>query len=220
MPASSVPAVPPHAMPARMSGHIASLRLPDDFRLHVQFSTYFHASTLARLRRDLLANRDGIAVVEVATPIVAPLIKVALDRRSLYLRGFHAPGASAWWAFKEGDYPLPTLPGMPSRSMGLTGNYRELGLPDAINMRPERLLGLLAAFDGRPDPEFCRAIVLLLFMVPEALRFDSVLMECARYFAAGTQFSFTLHPARFADTVRGWEQSRPGDRNVLVPHLP
>ena len=53
-----------------MSGNIAVLYLPDDWRqLHVQLSRYFYASTLAKLRRDILANRSGLAVFEGVSEI-------------------------------------------------------------------------------------------------------------------------------------------------------
>lgn len=39
------------------------MKLPDDHRLHVHLSTYFCASTPAKLRADVLGNRQGWAVV-------------------------------------------------------------------------------------------------------------------------------------------------------------
>ncbi len=202
-----------------MSGAIALLRLPDDQRLHVQLSTYFYASTLAKLRSDIAGDRAGIAVIEVAAPINAPLIQVAMDRRSTYVLGFRAPPSGGWWAFKEKDKPLPALPGAPVRDMGLTGSYTQLGLLPSINMRPEELLNQLASYGGAPDPRFCQAIVLLLFLMAEALRFDSVMMECVRYFSAGTSTACTIHPEAFRDVVRNWKVANPADRNVLLGYL-
>ncbi len=201
-----------------MSGVIALMNLPDDQRLHVQLSMYFYASTLAKLRNDVLANRAGWAVFEIAAPINAPVVQIAMDRRSTYVHGFRRAGATEWWAFQEPGRPLPALPGG-ARPMGLTGSYTELGLPAAINLRPERLLSLLAYYPGRPDPEFCQGIVLLLFLVAEALRFDSVLMECVRYFGLGTSSAYTIHPAEFRAVVNNWAAAAPGSRDVLVPYL-
>jgi hypothetical protein len=230
------------------SGILALLNLPNDRRLHIQLSTYFYASTLAKLRDDVLGHRSGIVTFEVTAPISAPLIHVAMDRRSTYVLGFRPDHANFWWAFQESGKPLPVLPGGTSRSMGLTGSYTELGLPYGgsgirdsfahpdpanianddlsnagqakwINMRPERLLDLLAGFDGRPDPEFCRAVLLLLFFVAESLRFDNVLRECSRYFTSIPRYHNSIRPGLFADTVRNWAKSMPGDRNVLVPYL-
>jgi hypothetical protein len=206
-------------MSGQVRGNIAVLMLPDDGRLHVQLSRYFYASTLARLRREVEGNRSGIIVFEVAAPINAPVIHVAMDRRSGYVLGFRTTQARHWWAFKEENKPLPTLPGLPSQSVGLNGNYSQLGLPPAINMRPEKLLAGLAGLTGGPDPEFCRGIVLLLFLVAEAMRFESLLFECQRYFAAGTPDGYTIHPAVHAATVKNWEDSLPGDPNVLLRHL-
>ncbi len=199
-----------------MSGHLALMALPDDQRLHVQLSPYFYASTLAKLRRDIHSNRAGFAIVEVAAPINAPMIQVAMDRRSTYVLGFRAAGGRSWWAFNEPEKPLPALPGAQVRPMGLSGSYTELGLPPSINMRPENLLDKIASYAGTPNPTFCQAIVLLLFLVAEALRFDSLLMECVRYFSIG---SYTIHPAQFASTVRNWKKSLPADDNVLLHYL-
>ena len=202
-----------------MSGAIAVLCLPDDQRLHVQLSPYFYASTLAKLRRDILADRSGWAVVELATPVTSPVIEVALDRRTAYVLGFRLAGRAQWWAFQDRDKPLPRLPGGPCRWSGLSGSYAELGLPASINMRPDKLLNLLAAYDGRPDPQFCRAVVLLLFLVAEALRFDSVLMECVAYFSQGAGTANTLHPGALGSVVKNWAKAPAGDRNLLVAHL-
>jgi hypothetical protein len=227
------------------SGNLALLNLPGDRRLHVQLSVYFYASTLAKLRQDILNNRSGIATFEVAAPINAPLIHVAMDRRSTYVLGFRPDRAKFWWTFHEGGKALPVLPGGPSRSMGLTGSYTELGLPVSggpipdstnpsdidddlrnssqskkINIRPERLLDLLASFQGAPDPEFCSAILLLIFFVAEALRFDNVLRECTRYFTSIPSYANTIRPGFLASTVQNWAKTPKGNRNVLVPYLP
>jgi hypothetical protein len=229
----------------QVSGNLAVLNLPGDQRLHVQLSTYFYASTLARLRRDILANRSGIVTFELTAPINAPLIHVAMDRRSTWVLGFRPDRANFWWVFDEKKgRPLPVLPGGPSRSMGLKGSYTELGLPASagpipdstdpsninddlsnasgstrINMRPERLLDLLAGFQGGPDPEFSRAILLLLFLVAEALRFDNVLRECVRYFMSFPPHGYSIRPGFLEPTIHAWATSAPGHPNVLVPWL-
>ncbi len=203
-------------MSGQVSGNIAVLMLPDDARLHIQLSRYFYASTIAKLRRHVAGNRSGIAVIEVAAPINAPVIHVAMDRQTTYILGFRTTQAPHWWAFKEKDKPLPTLPGLPSRSMGLTGSYTELGLPSSINMPAEELLSRLAGFSGAPDPNFCRGMVLLLFLVAEAMRFESLLFEGQRYFGYGTSDFATIHPAAHKDTVQDWKKSLPSDPNVLL----
>jgi hypothetical protein len=227
-----------------MSGNIALLRLPDDQRLHVQLSTYFYVKTLARLRDDILANRSGIVTFEVAAPINAPLIHVAMDRRSTYVLGFRPQHATFWWVFQEGGNQAPVLPGGASRPMGLTGSYTELGLPPSpgpipdstdpnnidddlwntsqsrmVNMRPERLLSTLAAYRGSPDQAFSQAILLLIFLVAEALRFDNVLRECTRYFTSVSRYAFSIRPGFFASTVQNWKKTPPGHPNLLVPYI-
>ena len=228
-----------------MSGNIALLNLPDDQRLHVQLSTYFYVQTLARLRRDILSKRSGIVTFEVAAPINAPLIHVAMDRRSTYVLGFRPQRTTSWWVFQEEGKPVPVLPGGPSRSMGLTGSYTELGLPLSagpipdstdpdninddlwnmsqsrmINMRPERLLATLDAYQGSPDQTFSQAILLLIFLVAEALRFDNVLRECTRYFTSIPRYANSIRPGFFASTVQNWKKTPPGHPNLLVPYLP
>jgi hypothetical protein len=87
-------------------------------------------------------------------------------------------------------------------------------------MTPVQLLSGLAGFAGTVDTEVARRLVLLLFLVPEAPRFDSILLEGARYLSAGTQFANTLYPARHRPTVTNWAKAPPADANVLLPHLP
>lgn len=203
-------------MSGQVSGNIAVLMLPDDFRLHIQLSRYFYASTLAKLRRHVGGNRSGIVDFEIAAPINAPVIHVAMDRQTTYILGFRSVDARHWWAFKEENKPLPALPGLPSRSMGLTGSYTELGFPTSINLPPEQLLSRLAGFSGTPDGDFCRAILLLLFLVAEAMRFESLLFEGQRYFGMGTSDFATIHPAAHKETVQDWKKSLPADPNVLL----
>lgn len=61
--------------------------------------------------------------------------------------------------------------------------------------------------------------MLLLFLVAEALRFDSVLMECVAYFSQGVGTANTLHPLALAYAVRNWAKAPAGDRNVLMAYL-
>ena len=156
-------------------GQLALNRLPDDGRLHVQAYGFFYASTLARLREDLRGNRSGLVVVEVGSPIHAPTLQLVLDRRSLYLRAFRAAGQATWWGFLAEGCPA-SLPGGPVRAIRGSSNYSELGLPDGIDLTAVRLLTRLASFAGTIGPDMAQALVLLLFLVPEALRFDNVLL--------------------------------------------
>jgi hypothetical protein len=83
----------------------ALMALPADGRLHVQLSRYFYALTLKRVRSDLEGNRSGLALVEVATPLDAPVVEIALDRRSLSLFALRRRGAREWWGFVRDGCP-------------------------------------------------------------------------------------------------------------------
>lgn len=198
-------------------GQTALNALPDDSRLHVQLSHYFYDRTLRQLRNDMISNRSGLAVVEVATPINAPPLQIGPDRRSVYVWAFRQLGQKEWWAFLDDGCPA-TLPGGATRRINGRNTYTWLGLPPSINMHPIRLLARLAAFDGNIDPETARALVLLLFLVAEALRFDDVLMECCRYLSAGTTTACTLLPGKFRNTVTNWASAGQSG-NVLLPYL-
>lgn len=87
-------------------------------------------------------------------------------------------------------------------------------------MTPSDLLSGLAGFRGTVDTEIAQCLVLLLFLVPEALRFDSLLLEGARYLSTGTRFANTIYPARHRGTVTNWAKAITSDPNVLLPHLP
>lgn len=200
-------------------GELALMGLPDDGRLHVQLSRYFYSSTVRRVRDDLEGNRSGLAVVEAAAPINAPVLEIVLDRRSVYLIAFRRQGAREWWGFADDGCPA-TLPGGPMRPIRGRNTYSWLGLPDSINLTPVQLLSQLASFSGTVDRDAARCLVLLFFLVPEAIRFDSVFLECARYLSAGTQFANTLHPGQHRQTVTNWAAASAADRNVLLRYLP
>ncbi len=77
-------------------------------------------------------------------------------------------------------------------------------------------MNLLAAHNGRPDPQSCHAIGLLLFLAAEALRFDSVLMECVAYFSQDAGAANTLHPSAPGSVVKKGSEGSAGRRNLMV----
>jgi len=198
-------------------GETALAKLPSDRRLHVQLSPYFYDWSLKRLRSDLEGNRKGLAIVEVAAPINAPTLQVVLDRRTLYVLAFRAAADPMWWGFLEDGCPK-SLPGGSVGRINGRSHYSWLGLPERISMLPVHLLTHLAGAKGRVSSETAQCIVLLLFLIPEALRFDSVMLEGARYLSGIP--ANVMHPARFRETVHGWEKSPIDNRDVLLRHLP
>jgi hypothetical protein len=200
-----------------MSGNIALLHQPDDFRSWVQLSRYLYPFTMRELRYRLGLARQGVEVVEVWAPIDAPRIAIALDRRSLYLFGLRALPDGPWYVFR--DYRRPAdPPGAPVVEIDEELNYSRLlgAAPSAIAMPPVRLLGLAAGFGReRANPQQLQSLAALMFLVPEALRFDSVMLAAMRYFDQGF-----LPVGELLDTVQNWAGASAGDdANVLMPHL-
>lgn len=217
--------------------------------------TYHHSITQAR--RVLAANRTrgGYERIFLSAPITAPLIEVAVDRKSLYVLGFRevaehrGAGKGPWWEF-EPDGTLPRLEA-PSRIIRSgPASYSNLGLEAGteVVLEPWHLLNNLAAFDGvMGDAARKRQLLLLIFLVAEALRFDSVKAACHRY-AANNEAWFELsdfyranptHPLRpyrlteghlsghrfaftdaLVETVKNWRtRTEAGSYDVALPWI-
>jgi hypothetical protein len=201
-----------------MSGNIALLNQPGDFRSWVQLSRYLYPFTIKELRYRISLERQGIEVVEVWAPIDAPQVAVAIDRRSLYLFGLRALPGGPWYVFR--DYARPgNPPGAPVIEIDEELNYSRLlgAAPSAISMPPVQLLTLAAGFgQSRATPQQLQAMAALMFLVPEALRFDSIVLAAMRYFS-----SSYLPVAELLGTVKNWAGATAADdSNVLLPHLP
>jgi len=204
----------------QVDGSLALLRAPDGFAPYVQLSFYLYPWCIKELRRRLSweRNRTGVHVVRLGVPIEAPPIDLALDGRSLYLYGVRAVPGGPWWCFRDLRPRPPDPPGAPARwEIPSDGSYTDLGLPTTIDHAPLDILRGMAGFDGRLNPARARDLVALMFLVPEALRFESLLDEGMRYL-----HSFRLHPAAHKATVTNWRVRTEGaDRqDVALPWLP
>lgn len=188
----------------------------------IQLGPYYNHNIT--ITRRIVAGRRGRGAVTiyVTAPISAPVLEVAIDGRSLYVLGFRRQGDDPrWWEF-EPDGTLPTL--SPSRSIvGGPASYQNLDLTAGaeVVMQPWRLLTELWRFDGKiGDAAKKRKLLLLIFLVAEALRFDSVKGACYKYVTnptgyfnapdhyyrnpadlSGHRFVFT---ERLVDTVQNW----------------
>lgn len=201
-----------------VSGNIALLHQPGDFRAWIQLSRYLYPFTIKEMRYRFGLRREGVEVVEVWAPIEAPRIAIAIDRRSLYLFGVRGLPDGKWYCFA--DYRRPAdPPGAPVVEVHEELNYsRLLGpAPGAIALPPVKLLTLAHGFGReRASPQRLQALAALMFLVPEALRFDSVTLAVMRYFQSGHLDVAGLLPA-----VQNWAAATAAhDRNVLLPHLP
>jgi hypothetical protein len=204
----------------------------------IQLGPYYNRN-ISDARRYLAAHRGrGAVSVFMQAPITSSLLEFAIDGHSLRLLGFRRSGDPRWWEFEPDDAKLPRL--TPSRRIaGGAATYTNLGLAAGTDvvLRPWLLLQELANFDGRlGDETRKRKLLLLIFLVSEALRFDSVKAACyayitnaATYFAApdhfyrnpadmdGHRFVFTPDLVR---TVRSWRtQTEAGRGDVILPWL-
>jgi hypothetical protein len=150
--------------------------------------------------------------------------------------GFRRQGEQKWWEF-EPDANLPRLAPFERISAG-PASYFNLGLQAGteVVMQPWRLLMELAAFDGlMGDETKKRKLLLLIFLVSEALRFDSVKAACyayvsnaATYFGApdyyyrnpadmaGHRFVFTEQLVR---TVQNWRSRTAESSDIALPWM-
>ncbi len=200
-----------------MSGNIALLHQPDDLRSWVQLSPYLYPFCMREMRYRIGLQRQGVEVIEVWAPINAPRVAIAIDRRSLYLFGLRALPEGPWYCFR--DYARPAdPPGAPVIEIDEELNYSRLlgAAPSAIAMTPVQLLTLASDFGrARVSPRQLQALAALMFLVPEALRFDSIMLAAMRFFDQGF-----LPVADLLDTVQNWAEATALDHeNVLMPHI-
>lgn len=200
-----------------MSGNIALLHQPDDLRSWVQLSPYLYPFCMKEMRYRIGLQRQGVEVIEVWAPINAPRIAVAIDRRSVYLFGLRALPDGAWYCFR--DYARPAdPPGARVIEVDEELNYSRLlgAAPSAIAMPPVQLLALASDFGReRASPRQLQALAALMFLVPEALRFDSIMLAAMRYFDQGF-----LPVAELLETVQNWAGATAAEhQNVLMPHI-
>jgi hypothetical protein len=172
---------------------------------------------MKEMRYRIGLQRQGVEVIEVWAPINAPRIAIAIDRRSLYLFGVRSLPGGAWYCFR--DYARPAdPPGAPVIEIDEELNYSRLlgAAPSAIAMTPVQLLTLASEFgSSRASPRQLQALAALMFLVPEALRFDSIMLAAMRYFDQGF-----LPVAELLDTVQNWAgATADAHDNVLMPHL-
>jgi hypothetical protein len=152
-------------------------------RSWIQLSS-FYSSCLADLRRKLASRRTGWEVVELWAPINAEPVHVALNRKSLYLRGIKAAQASDWWGIPDKQGPPSELPDGGMKPAKGRGDYSFFGLTTSYNITPVKFLAALRNFNGDLRQwDNANNAVLLFFLVAEALRFDSVELECLRWLA-------------------------------------
>ena len=198
---------------------LALLDAPSDFRCWVQLSDLYSWS-INEQRRRLSTNRSGIEVFEVSAPITGPKLHVAIDRRSLYLLGWKTIQAGQWWAFEESGR-LPNLPGDSVQRINGGLDYKFLGLRnlDSYNISPNKLMTDLAVFDGKlGDWQKKANVIMLIFLLSEAFRFDSVVLACVSWLTENWTMKFT---PEIKAKVKDWAHSTGrGDRDVLLEHLP
>ena len=205
---------------ARADGTTARLALPDWQGAHIQFSIYFYPFTLKRVRETLEDARGGLTVLEVAAPINAPTLELALDRRDLYLHGWRERGSGVWNRFTPKKGAAPALPGGRHADLPSDGSYPDLGMRGVGRTReitPQKLLADLAACHGTvAGPEGWVEVLLLVLLTSEALRFDSVMVEGMKWLQTGR-----YDVPAVANTITNWASATAaGSRNVLLPHLP
>jgi hypothetical protein len=166
----------------------------------------WYGRNITEARRTIGARRQrGAITIYVTAPITSPILEVAIDGRSLYVLGIRRQGERTWWEFEpDGDQPRLDLS---KRITGGPATYFNLGLAAGteVVMQPWWLLKELAAFNGlMGDATRKRKLLLLIFLVSEALRFDSVKAACYAYVSnATTYFGAPEHYYRNAADVAG-----------------
>jgi hypothetical protein len=203
----------------------------------IQLGPYY-GRNITDARRYMATRRaHGAVTVYLAAPITSPILEVAIDGHSLYVLGLRRQGLPRWWEF-EPDGDQPRL-GPAARIASGPATYSNLGLTAGteVVVQPWALLRELATFNGlMGDDAKKRKLLLLIFLVSEALRFESVKAACHAYVSnavtyfgapdhyyrnpedlAGHRFVFTEQLVR---TVQTWSrQSVAGGPDIALPWL-
>ncbi|MDO9707969.1 ribosome-inactivating family protein [Paracraurococcus lichenis] len=202
----------------------------------------YYRQNIRQTRRDVLRERAGrgrVMHVVLGSPVATttPWIEVALDPRSLYVLGFRTFKTATWWAFEpEGN--LPQLEGETRRIRSGPSNYNNLGLNllDGCVIEPWQFLADLRDFQGRLDEHGRMLGVLLLFVVSEAIRFDTIHELCYRWINQPEQYfrapdfyyrnptAMSGHAIAFTPAVkacvRSWRtQTNHRSADVMVPWI-
>lgn len=158
----------------------------------------YYNRNIGQVRNAVRATRaagQATMTIYVTAPITAPMIEVAVEPHAVWVLGFRALNAAEWWEFpRTGD--LPPVPGRARPIIGPPASYELLGLnrfatknPGVHVIEPWRLLQALATFNGRVDSDETRKnLILLIFLVSEAVRFDSMQGFCYRYVSHAEQY--------------------------------
>ena len=208
----------------------------------ISLGPYYNRNITETRRTVLEARARGTRILHVIlsaqVSVSNPWIEIGLDPHSLYVLGFRPFGSSAWWEF-EPEANLPALPEPTRRIIGGTSNYKNLALDElrSIALAPVRFLEMLRDFGGRLDEQGRASAILLLLVVPEALRFNSIQSLCYRwivrpdlYFQAPDFYYARRHTPGIMDeseivlddgvktTLREWrKRTEEGSVDVQVP---
>ncbi|MEJ0018565.1 MAG: ribosome-inactivating family protein [Acetobacteraceae bacterium] len=198
----------------------------------IQLGPYYNRN-ITDARRYMAAHRErGVVTVYLAAPITSPVIEIAIDGRSLYVLGLRRQGEQRWWEFEpDGDQPHLSPAARIARG---PATYSNLGLTAGTDvvMQPWLLLQELGNFDGlMGDDAKKRRLLLLIFLVSEALRFDSVKAACYAYLSHadlyfGAPEHFYRNPAdmgrhrfvfteQLVRTVQNWRTRTAGGNNDI-----
>lgn len=153
----------------------------------------YYNRCIGQVRQDVercRARGQATMIIGVTAPITAPMLEVMVETHALYVIGFRALSATDWWEFDPEETP-PLVPAPKRRIVGPPPNYTDLGLDRFSNHRiaPWKLLEEFVRFDGKVDLDHKRKnVILLIFLVSEALRFDSMQGLCYRYVANAERY--------------------------------
>ncbi len=205
---------------------------------------YGHTITVLRQTLSKPSKRArGVFSIFVVAPVTSPVLEVAIDPLSLYVLGFRRQSEKTWWEFKPTG-KLPQLDNAKPLACG-SADYTNLGLEKLINktvsITPNLLVTRLAYLNGTHiDDDDKWKLLLLIFLVSEALRFDTVKYAGKAYVAnadlyfnnrdspeyykrnpgdlVGHSFTFTR---ALVEMVRDWRKHTQSNHNDLgLPWVP
>ncbi|HEX5718803.1 MAG TPA: ribosome-inactivating family protein [Thermoanaerobaculia bacterium] len=140
------------------------------------------------LRTALKHGRTGYMTIKLRlSPLDAPVAKVVLDRKSLYIVGFQGKGEK-WWYFS--DAVQPSVEDSWNK-LPLKGDHTTLGTDkskSAFTSAAPYLLDGLASYEGGNADHLKSALSFVAVAVSEALRFPEI-QQAIENLLSGVSFS-------------------------------
>ncbi|MEM7235354.1 MAG: ribosome-inactivating family protein [Planctomycetota bacterium] len=171
---------------------------------------YFQS--MRELDRDISGNRAGFIEVDLHVHS-SPPVRVAINRKTLYVAGFYAANARKWYHFS--DQKVPEEFG--ATQLAIDSSYKSLGsLSFGITVQSVQSIAKLNGYDGGTvKDQHKNGLRHICVGVCEALRFADVITRMM----AVLNLNRTFQVNQLEDQITNWKTgSRVSKPGILILH--